>query len=584
MILQRQEKYLFPIGMLIIALYFIPYIVLGESSVVSYHDQLDGEVLAYMLHAKYLFTGQEYYPELMNGIPSTGLTPPAPFAVMLYYLFSPFVAFVSLKLIAVLSAYLGMYLCLHKFTKNRWIAVSCAVLFAYLPTLSVYGLSCLGQPLLVWAFLQLYTPRDKRRHPLNYFGLPLLSILLFAGLSSFSLIGYGIIGLLLLFVIFHFIYRKKSPGKPFFSGISLLFVTYLITNLPLLRQLTSPAYSFVSHRTEIIKQPLPFWHTFKHLIWQGADYVQGWQQCILPFAIVILCIGLFYKTIRCKQYYAIAGLLGGNLLLAAFSALWSTKAILDLRSLLGDLAKSFQADRLSWLMPMVWYFILGLNFYCMMRLFKILPAAGKLRSILLKGGIAVACGIVLIYTGFSVLYHNTFKYNVKQLLQPKSNAGVSWHQFFAPDLFTQVKELTGEDVSDYRVVSLGIYPAAALYNGFYCLDGYSNNYPLAYKEEFRRIIAPELAKNEALASYYDDWGNRCYFFSAELGTYCMCSKEWDTLVKNLTADTDQLKRMGAKYLLSAVYLWELDEQYRLLNEVPIETPESYFRLFVYEIL
>ncbi|MBO5281674.1 MAG: hypothetical protein J6B43_00890, partial [Lachnospiraceae bacterium] len=62
-------------------------------------------------------------------------------------------------------------------------------------------------------------------------------------------------------------------------------------------------------------------------------------------------------------------------------------------------------------------------------------------------------------------------------------------------------------------MSLGITPAAALYNGFYCLDGYSNLYPLEYKHEFREIIARELEKSEGVRVYFDAWGNRCYLFN-----------------------------------------------------------------------
>ena len=92
----------------------------------------------------------------------------------------------------------------------------------------------------------------------------------------------------------------------------------------------------------------------------------------------------------------------------------------------------------------------------------------------------------------------------------------------------QAKEYLDEvswlDVSQYRVVSLGIDPAAAYYQGFYCLDGYLNNYSLDYKDKFRKIIQPELDKSEYLADYYDDRGNRCYLYSAEIPGYYTIEK------------------------------------------------------------
>ena len=49
---------------------------------------------------------------------------------------------------------------------------------------------------------------------------------------------------------------------------------------------------------------------------------------------------------------------------------------------------------------------------------------------------------------------------------------LDWDKFFAEDIFSQINMAIGEPQENYRVISVGIYPAAAAYNGFYCLDGY----------------------------------------------------------------------------------------------------------------
>ena len=43
-----------------------------------YHDQLDGEVIAYLLQARHLWDGSGVLPEFMNGAAKTALTMPAP--------------------------------------------------------------------------------------------------------------------------------------------------------------------------------------------------------------------------------------------------------------------------------------------------------------------------------------------------------------------------------------------------------------------------------------------------------------------------------------------------------------------------
>ena len=81
------------VGLLIASLAMVPYLILGTGSIVTYHDQLDGELFSYLLTAKYLFTDVKIYPELLNGLPANGAVPPAPLFVLFYKCFVPFTAF-----------------------------------------------------------------------------------------------------------------------------------------------------------------------------------------------------------------------------------------------------------------------------------------------------------------------------------------------------------------------------------------------------------------------------------------------------------------------------------------------------------
>ena len=80
------------------------------------------------------------------------------------------------------------------------------------------------------------------------------------------------------------------------------------------------------------------------------------------------------------------------------------------------------------------------------------------------------------------MLESNLKPNLQKLVN-RNYAAMSFRDYYAVDVLDQVQEYlrenTGEEPQDYRVVSLGIDPAAALYHGFYCLDGYSNNYSLS---------------------------------------------------------------------------------------------------------
>ena len=81
---QKSEKAWFFLGALAVFFMGVPYLVLGKDSVFVYHDQLDGEVIAYLLQARHLWDGSGVLPEFMNGAAKTALTMPAPACVLLY--------------------------------------------------------------------------------------------------------------------------------------------------------------------------------------------------------------------------------------------------------------------------------------------------------------------------------------------------------------------------------------------------------------------------------------------------------------------------------------------------------------------
>jgi hypothetical protein len=138
-------------------------------------------------------------------------------------------------------------------------------------------------------------------------------------------------------------------------------------------------------------------------------------------------------------------------------------------------------------------------------------------------------------------------------------------------------------VEDYRIVSIGIHPAIAQYNGFYTLDTYNNFYPLSYKYEFRKIIEKELAKNKTIRTYFDEWGGRCYIFTDELGKHYMFNKNTKKRLKNLQLNIEQFKKMGGRYIFSAVLIENAAENNLSLEKVFV-SKESAWKIYLYKTL
>lgn len=567
-------------GLIFSGILMLPYLLLRTGSIVTYHDQLDGELINYILTAKHLFSGIDIYPEIMNGLPSTGAVPPAPLFVLLYVFLKPFSAFLLSQWIVYITGFLGMYLLIHKLTSQHFVAGVTAVVFMLLPFYPVYGLCIPGQPLLLYSILCLY--RQERRKTL-YLAL----ILLYSLSSSLVLVGFACLltlGTAALILTVRAIYKKARMPWSLWLALAILLAGYLTCNLALIRQVLFPALEEVSHKTEILYSPQSFPESFWAAFSSGTSYAEAWPEALLPacaFCLLFLITALLRhdrtlasymrKTLK-KASCTFAFILS----LCVLYAFYQSAAVVALRNSGRSALASFNLGRILWLLPTAWCILAGylLSSLCPAH------AAGRFCSFLRR----LAVLTVFSLWGFIIFSHSPLKLNISKLLKGNDYYALDWGKFFASDIFEQIEDAIGKPKDSYRVVSLGIYPAAAAYNGFYCLDGYSNNYPLPYKHTFREIMAGELAKSEYIRDYFDNWGNRCYLFTAEYGSYCSVEKKWNGGFHDLSLNTKKLKELGCEYIFAATWILNADELgLTLLRPEAFATEKSWYNIYVYTI-
>lgn len=168
--------------------------------------------------------------------------------------------------------------------------------------------------------------------------------------------------------------------------------------------------------------------------------------------------------------------------------------------------------------------------------------------------------------------------NINQSKEDKND--LNYASFFATDLFKEIKDFIAKDQSTYRVVSVGMSPSIAQYNGFYTLDSYENSYSLEYKKEFRKIIGNEIQKNPVIERYYDTWGCRCYVLPVELNRTYFFDKNSKKVIKNLDLNIDQFKKMNGEYIISAVEILNPQKKQLKLEKV-FENKTSFWKVFLY---
>lgn len=215
--------------------------------------------------------------------------------------------------------------------------------------------------------------------------------------------------------------------------------------------------------------------------------------------------------------------------------------------------------------------------------FELILRIGKVRGTTLLGMLTILLTIGMTLT-ISLPQNDLFR-TFKGILTQKTSVGMTWEQFYAEDVFGEIKaDLdTRENGLDYKVASIGLHPAVALYNGFQTVDGYSVNYPLAYKHQFSEVIAEELKASPELFQYYWDWGSRCYVFSHELGRQYLFPKDSARAIGDLRINIEAFKEMDGKYIFSAVPILNA-EDIGLSEYGSYSTPNSYYKIYVYEVL
>lgn len=551
------------IGIALVLVIYFPILCLNSRMLAIIHDEFDGEVLSYILEARHLFGSN--IPELLDGTGKVSLSPPAIGMVPFYMIFRPATAFFICYILIAFTAYTGMYFCVKKLLGNDLIGMITGFLFSLLPFYSVYGLSVMGQPILVYSFYVLFTDTDDPE--------PFFLIALFSLFSSLAVVGYA--DIIILFVIGIIGLIKRRPMKRYIKGFIELCGVYALTNFSLILSVFGFTKEFVSNRTEMLETSIPWKKSFSDMFWKGMYHAASNHERIVWVSLIVFAFALVMirkmKTDDKRKVLQMGLLLLMTVLIAAFYAFWHCNRITMFRNAHGGLLNGFQIDRFYWLYPCIWFLIFAYALYFILLFFK--------KFNILKYSLV---GVFALFNFLFLWDNSSIKVNSIALRNNKNylSGYTSVDAFFQKDMFTDIKETIGRPQKDYRVISVGLYPSIALYNGFYCLDGYSSNYNIEYKHEFRDMIAGELDRSDTIRSYYDDWGNRCYAFSSELGLNYYVPKNSDQTISKLDYDYHLLKKADCEYILSSVEITG-NNPLKLIKK--FSSDSSYYDVYLYQI-
>lgn len=557
----RNDKGVLWFCFFIIFCYCIPYNILGENASLSINDNLDSLFVWYKI---ILDTGRIFSPNntpvelFMNGIPRGAFPSEMHFTFLWNLLFGPLGAYIFERWLLAAVAFLGMFVLLRKYIipgrEYFFIQSGVALCFSLLPHWPFGGLSVPGLPFLLFAFLNL---RSGEKRYYNW-----LIILIYPFYSSLILTGFFFMIMLLLILVSDFNRKRKIEIRYTFAFLLLGFL-YVLTHYRLF--LTFFIHrDFVSHRVDFIPPSYGWVGSTRYLF----DLIFIGNQFIL-FAVILGGILMWnYKQISSRFKFILVFIC----ISAVFTSFNYSKYLGGITAFLFQIIP-LSLERVTWLYPLLWSILFSIS---LVYVYKKLEIGKFIVIFLLFGQLAYDFSHhELIISAFS------FKAGEKEgelvLTVDPSVKG-----FYAEKQFRQIAEYIGRDKSSYRVLSLGMHPIISQYNGFYTLDGYCVNYDRRYKWKFREIIKDEIEKNPEVKNYFDTWGSRAYLFTA--GDIGYVNVSGNTIeLKNLDFNTQVMKDLGGKYIISAVKIdTQTDPEYKFLKK--FQHKESAWDIYLYEVL
>ena len=550
---------------------FIIYFIPSPGHAFRIHDTGDGLFTSrhVLIETGHFFDTdpETVVPGIMNGLPRgvfPGFLDPT---VLLMYLFGSLTGYSINFLLIRLLALAGFYLFgrdhLRMGEDKRGLLLLMSVVFASLPFFLIHGLTAAGLPLLLWAFFNLY---KQERTWMSY-----MVFVLFGLWSSFVLVGVHIflfLGGIALALSVH----KKKIQFPLFYALVLLGVVYVLANYMLFYM----HYFNSNYKTfrEGFEKALNL--NFKGVLGTTVKlFLTGEYSSAGYLGYLFLPLFAYFLLLGARDRRHPAFRMGLFFCIAAFVFAFFI-ALLDWQSFSFfynsfPLARKFNFQRFTNLLPGV--FFLGL-----LSAFAFSNQSNKLVTRLLSSALIII-SFVFIWRGNISFNRNEFVNNGTAPLS--AGYEYTFNEFFDTSLFREIKAYMGQDTTA-NVIHFCTLPSPSKYAGLPVLDDYQSDYPMEYKREFRKIIAGELDKSPTLKENFDGWGAKCYLRSATFTEGRGEMRNGLNYEAHLDIDTDQLRKMSCKYILSEAIIGNADTLGLAMKKV-FSGPVNHKNIFLYYI-
>ncbi len=551
----------------------VVFLFLGEKSYIATTDNLDLFIPHFrMLKMSHTFFTQGDVLPILGGVTRDNFGSEFSLYNLLYLFLPTYYAYIAGYFLSILIGMVSVYLLVRSFLPDykryKPLILLLGLVYGHLPVFPAYGFAFASIPLVVLLLRKLYKKADLRLF---------LALFFYPAVSYFSYFGFFLLGYLVIFTVFDWIYHKKC-NKGLLVSIPVLSLGYVALEYRLFHSMLFD--DTVTIRSSMVMGDLSFpeilnmiWDGFINNIFHASD---AHKYLVLPVVLLFFVIQnicfikdkeykkLFTDTFNLLFYFVLFNcIIYGLYYFKPFRTLFET---------IVPPLKGFQFHRTIFFNPFLWYVLL---FFVLKRLYDFKNVWGKrVANTLAFLALAVVIFTPAMYNNF----FNTCKYTAYKLIKHVEPDMLNYGEFYSEELFTEIKEKIGYQ-GEYSA-AYGFQPGILTYNNISTLDGYLGLYSEQYKQSFRKIIAPALERSPHFKNYFDTWGARAYIFPGFDDNSYLPSRNLTLPDDNLYIDTAAFKELGGVYLFSRFEIANADAlSLTLLDSFSNES--SPYTIFVY---
>lgn len=527
--MSKKQVYLLILTSCVFLIYALPYLFFRQDTVISSWDNLDSYFVWYKVLSNYgWYLPLDFkIPEFLCGTSRNAFHSELIFQVAIFNILTPLKAYITIDLLSRIIGFLGMFLLLKDFLlkdskDDGLLLCGLSLCFAFIPNmLTLTFLTILGQPLWLWAFL------NVRKGNYKYYNWLVLTLMPFC--VNFELVTPFFLFTIGCIWLYDLITKKK------FNPIFLFSIFYcgLISLITIYRFIYLMYFdkTFISHRLDwnLEKIQMAAHLSFINSISNGIKMhiLNNGERCANPENKYILLYTFIFAFIlgcfkKAKRYLIpmICLFLFMTVIAMIYGVFFFYKPFQMFLDKI-DIFRQFQFSRFYFFMPTLWVMLFALS-------------VDLIKTYFTKLGKYIVFILVVGQIIYLFCVNSYFSNTIKKYLLQKPAQFLTYKEYLSEERYRAIKNFIGEPQNQYKVAVIGelSYNVPA-YNGFHTINGYFNLYSLEHKRKLNQLNKNLIENSPTFKIFLVYWGHQQFIY-------------WNEFY----FDTNIMRELGVKYLFS----------------------------------